>query len=255
MPLIEVVANSTKTEKPGWTYVADTGYDRTKAPIQQPTSRKRNARIQDTTDAGLTARQSTALAKRVAELEKDNSRDLAVPVPGKRSKAKNPSTKKILESQRTFAHYLADEEAMAANETETAQAKSSRAAARKSSGMPPPPLAKVDTNAGETSNGPTSVAKPLKRNAQTLEETEARLMQIFVPAAPSERLMDALTSAPPLSWNEARARPSTSGKPQRHFCEICGYWGRVKCLQCGARVCGLTCKRAHDDGRCLKYGT
>jgi len=81
MPLIEVIANSAKTEKPGWAYVPDTGFDPTKAPIQQPTSRKRKARIQDSSEAGLTARQSTALAKRLADLDRDNSRDLAVPLP------------------------------------------------------------------------------------------------------------------------------------------------------------------------------
>ena len=82
---------------------------------------------------------------------------------------------------------------------------------------------------------------------------DARLLQSSVPPPPSAALMKALTSAPPLSYNAARVGPSTSGRPQRQFCEICGYWGRVKCMKCGARVCGLACKTAHDEGRCTNF--
>lgn len=78
------------------------------------------------------------------------------------------------------------------------------------------------------------------------------LLKIHLPSAPSDAVLEALVSGPPLSYNGARAAPSI-GRPQRHFCEICGYWGTIKCMKCGVRVCGLECKNAHADGRCLLY--
>lgn len=89
------------------------------------------------------------------------------------------------------------------------------------------------------------------RDSKGFEESEP-LLRTYVPSAPSDEVMAALLSGPPLSYNGARAAPSL-GKPQRHFCEICGYWGTLKCTKCGARVCGLECKNAHSDGRCLFY--
>lgn len=79
------------------------------------------------------------------------------------------------------------------------------------------------------------------------------LLRTYVPTAPSEEVMRALVTATPLSYNAARATPSASEKPHRSFCEICGYWGNIKCLKCGARVCGLECKGTHEEGRCLKF--
>ncbi|KIX05966.1 uncharacterized protein Z518_03940 [Rhinocladiella mackenziei CBS 650.93] len=85
-----------------------------------------------------------------------------------------------------------------------------------------------------------------------------------VPKMPSERVMQALLAEPPLSYNAARAKPledSTSSsapiyvgnnagtaKPQRWFCCICGYWGKVRCKNgCGERVCGLLeCWKSHE---------
>ena len=83
-----------------------------------------------------------------------------------------------------------------------------------------------------------------------------------LPKMPSERVMQALVAEPPLSYNAARAKPldrpaSTSmhtgssaglAKPQRWFCAMCGYWGKLRCKRgCGERVCGLMeCWRAHE---------
>jgi zinc finger HIT domain-containing protein 1 len=79
-----------------------------------------------------------------------------------------------------------------------------------------------------------------------------------VPPLPSHALMNTLLSQPALSYHEARAAPSGLGtaglgKGGRKFCEICGYWGRVKCLKCGARVCGLECLGSHEESRCLRF--
>jgi zinc finger HIT domain-containing protein 1 len=87
------------------------------------------------------------------------------------------------------------------------------------------------------------------------------LKTVDLPKMPSDRLMAALLAEPPLSYTAARAKPldeapSSGGggsnillaKPQRYFCAICGYWGKVRCKRaCGERVCGLLeCWKAHE---------
>lgn len=76
------------------------------------------------------------------------------------------------------------------------------------------------------------------------------LLKSYLPNPPSDRLMAALLAEPPLRYHAARAAPSTSGKPARHFCTICGYWGKIKCRNCGVRTCGLECYKVHEDSRC-----
>lgn len=64
-------------------------------------------------------------------------------------------------------------------------------------------------------------------------------------------------TAPPLSYLEARAQwtEEEEGRyPVRRFCEVCGYWGRVKCIKCGARVCALECLEAHREECLVRYG-
>ncbi|KIV91744.1 hypothetical protein PV10_06251 [Exophiala mesophila] len=88
------------------------------------------------------------------------------------------------------------------------------------------------------------------------------LKTLHLPLRASTRLITHLLSEPPLSYLEARAKPleysSTTiqptgtntlmAKPARHFCVICGYWGKVRCGKgCGDRVCGqMECWRAHE---------
>lgn len=76
------------------------------------------------------------------------------------------------------------------------------------------------------------------------------LLRSYIPSAPSERIMQMLLAEPPLTYNAARAGPSTSGKPPRYFCTICGYWGKIRCRNCGVRTCGLDCYKIHEDSRC-----
>lgn len=88
---------------------------------------------------------------------------------------------------------------------------------------------------------------------QTLIKTEydnEPLLKSYLPLAPSQRIMNLLLAEPPLTYNESRASPSTSGYPPRYFCTICGYWGKIKCRSCGTRVCGLDCYKVHEDSRC-----
>ena len=79
MPLIEVLPNSSSTSAPGWAYVPDTGYDPSKAPIQPTGARKRNARIPGVGGAETSAKQNNALLKRLADLDKDNVKDVHLP--------------------------------------------------------------------------------------------------------------------------------------------------------------------------------
>jgi len=250
MPLIEEVANSSSTSAPGWAYVPDTGYDPSKAPIQ-PAARKRTARVFGLAGRDASARKNTALLKRLADLDKDNLRDVQVPIPtrqkevGGRVKGKTPATRKILLAQKTFANYLADEEALSALEPH-------RPSSRGKATAPATPAAQaLSTNPATGVPSQQNLVAPPGPAFGGIDDSS--LLWEVVPAVPSEALMEALISAPPLSFTAARVQPSSSGRPQRFFCELCGYWGTIKCIQCGARVCGLNCKRVHDEGRCQKY--
>ena len=82
MPLIEVLPNSSSVSAPGWAYVPDTGYDPSKAPIQ-PSARKRNARTTGPGGGDTTVKQNNALLKRLADLDKDNHKDVQISLPAR----------------------------------------------------------------------------------------------------------------------------------------------------------------------------
>ncbi|KAL1842376.1 hypothetical protein VTJ49DRAFT_5441 [Mycothermus thermophilus] len=86
-----------------------------------------------------------------------------------------------------------------------------------------------------------------------------------VPPFPSDDELRALMTAPPLNYLEARATWDGSGDgtdvgdqgsryPVRVFCAVCGYWGRVKCMKCGTRVCALECLETHREECITRYG-
>ncbi|KAL9598490.1 MAG: hypothetical protein Q9219_004463 [cf. Caloplaca sp. 3 TL-2023] len=255
MPGIDILPNSTSISAPGWAYVPDNGFDPSKAAIQPSGARKRAARIGGVAGGDTTTRQNNATLKHLAELDKDNYRDVQIPVPARLkekagSKAKTtPNVRRILTSQKTFANHLADEEATLASQADQASATPARTLA---------PTLGRKASTGQRISGPTEelhpdMSKSIPKTSIVEDPgTEDPLLKSYVPEIPSEAVMEALLASPPLSYNGARAAPSL-GKPQRHFCEICGYWGTIRCLKCGARVCGLKCKTTHDEGRCLKF--
>lgn len=173
------------------------------------------------------------------------------------SKKTTPNVRRILMSQKTFANHLADEEAAIAQQQVTGSSAPTR----------PPVLKAADSSSNlrrntksQTPARPSFMSPVGDVPAGVMPSPAARdplddepLLKVNVPSAPSDVEMEALLSSPPLSYNAARSAPPPPEKPQRHFCEICGYWGTIKCMKCGARVCGLECKGAHDDGRCLKF--
>ena len=156
-------------------------------------------------------------------------------------------------SQKTFANHLADEEAGLAQQQHAG------------SSMPPPrvpalkssksiPDLKPSISEAHPRSGGVKVQKGKSASTASKDPLDDEpLLQVNVPQVPTAEEMEALLSAPPLSYNAARSAPPPPHKPQRQFCEICGYWGTIKCMKCGARVCGLECKSTHDDGRCLKF--
>lgn len=265
MPGIEVLPNSTSISAPGWAYVPDVGYDPSKTAIQPTGARKRAARVPGLPGGDTTTRQQNATLRHLTELDKDNTQGVVIPVPARfkekaGSKTKTtPNVRRILTSQKTFANHLADEEAaFASQEQQQAASVPPRAPAltlsrkasvdRRSSTVAPEP-----SPAGGGRLEPRKVTID-PHSGGSLEDPGSRdpLLRSYVPEMPSEALMEGLLAGPPLSYNAARSAPSV-GKPQRHFCEICGYWGTIKCLKCGARVCGLECKNTHDDGKCVKF--
>ncbi|KAI9823615.1 MAG: hypothetical protein M1832_002396 [Thelocarpon impressellum] len=275
MPLIEVLPNSTAATAPGWAYVPDTGFDPSKAAIQPTGSRHRAAR-NVAADGGhdRSVRQNNAILKHLAELDKDNHRDVQIPVPvrqrdgaGRASRGKvTPAVRKILTSQKTFANYLADEEALLSIQGPSTAApapipRTSVAAAGKATKLSRARGKRASLLSVRATSTPTTAAGPEAPDAISAPNPEQPpskddadpLLKSLVPDPPTSSQLEELVSAPPLSYAAARAKAPSSALPGRHFCEICGYWGRAKCLKCGARVCGLECKGVHDEGRCLKF--
>ncbi len=152
------------------------------------------------------------------------------------------NVRKILTSQKTFANHLDDFEAVQ----------------QPAEQPPPPPPHTV----------PTAVLPPTAASDLSLDGAEGStmlapypidaqpadpLLQSRIPPVPTDAELTALLTARPLTYPEARA--GWSGRyPVRVYCEMCGYWGRVKCMKCGTRVCALDCLEAHREECVTRYG-
>lgn len=311
---IEVLPSSKDHATPGYAYVPDTGYDPSKAAIVPSGARKR-ARLTsaasgpdaNSKDNTISARAASKIAKHIADLDRENHKDVQIVVPNKtRGTGATTGTRKILMSQKTWANYLADEEAGIALRGEgegmmagaagreglgrresTVGAGGSAGGGRtrgtrggegkidkrrRKSALKETETLEDDGDAGDvmdvdvdekTAAAPTllpsstttinfSTADPSTTLAPE-DDSNDSLLATNVPPPPTPAEIQALLSVPPLSYNAARAAPTTSTAPPRKFCEMCGYWGRVMCVKCGARVCGLECKGMHDETRCLKF--
>ncbi|KAI5204246.1 hypothetical protein E4T39_03739 [Aureobasidium subglaciale] len=275
MPHIEELPTTAKAAAPGWSYVVDTGYDPSKAAIN-PSSRKRvRATAAGLSQGDLTIRQQTAIQRHLDELDKDSHKPVNI-APPKSNRRQTQNTRRILASGKDFSHYLDQDEAALAlkqhhgpeadiEPPKPAQRASKTPIARRK--LQPAPAA------AEASPAPTAAASNAASTAPSAplipsflkpylvdSSTDSQRLQhdsLLSPPAPltaTTAELEALLSAPQLSYNAARSAPSAAtAPPQRVFCEICGYWGRVKCLKCGSRVCGLECKSAHDESRCIRF--
>lgn len=92
--------------------------------------------------------------------------------------------------------------------------------------------------------------QPIQKGLLKTTHDNDHLLKSYIPLPPSDRLMAALLAEPPLRYHAARAAPPATHKPARRFCTICGYWGKIKCKNCGVRTCGLECYKVHEDSRC-----
>lgn len=247
MPHVEVLPNSTTSVAPGWTYVVDTGYDPSKIAIN-PKNKKRAA-AQPGGQRGeneLSARQQTAIARRIAELERDNDPKQNIVVPtGAWVAPKTQNARRIVQYQRQIKHWLDDEEAqmgqMPAPRRE-AVGRGEKAQSRRQSVFAP-----VAATPGPDAQTPSRLDTSFPDDA--LLSIDRSMPQPLNPAG-----LEALLAAPPLSYAASHAAPTPAGgPPQRQFCDNCGYWGNIKCRKCGSRVCGLECKDAHEATRCLKW--
>ncbi|KAF2086237.1 hypothetical protein K490DRAFT_44621 [Saccharata proteae CBS 121410] len=264
MPSIEVLPNTgaAAAPAPGWAYVPDTGYDPSKAPIN-PAARKRTARNPNAQTASTTtARQETQLLRRIADLDRDNTKD--IPVPGESKKRREgqkmtPNVRRILQSGRNFGHWLAEEEAREQLGQQGQRPIRGYAiqAVPDSPATPstpaPMPKAAIPTPMQGTPahNEPPSIPDDAMDLDAPMEEDP--LLQTNITKTVPSGVIEELLSAPPLSYSAARvAPPPNDGPPKRLFCELCGYWGRYKCQQCGERICGVECKNTHMEMRCLR---
>ncbi|EYE90918.1 putative HIT finger domain protein [Aspergillus ruber CBS 135680] len=293
---IELLPNSTSHITPGWTYVPDRGFDPAKAAITPAIGRKRG--IRDPGGRGdLSSRENNAIIRHLAELDRENHRDVQIAVPvkqkepaGRGTRGKTTTnTRRILQSQKTFRNHLDDEEAHLSQTTQTTasnapprlsiSSKVTKPSARRSStplttpktepatkqrkqsaaaqqqrqqhqpSEPPAETSKPDTPAEPTAETETEL--PAKKQRLIASEYDNDpLLRSRIPSAPSERIMQALLSEPPLSYNAARAGPPVTKKAPRFFCCICGYWGKIRCRNCHVRMCGLGCYKVHEDSRC-----
>lgn len=311
MPLIEELpVTTTHRTSHGWAYVPDI------KPQQQPLQKKRGAaKIHAAAKGDISAKQQKVIQSRLNDLDKENYKDTTIPIPAK-SKEKagrrvTPNVRRILTYQRTFAHYLADEEAQLAQsgnattvptllpQTPTVGRSSSlRGTNTKQTPMQPPPRpgsakrtpatatatptpnvkrersssisistapSAPSTPQTQTQSQPMDLDHPTTSNKNTTTTTP--INPLLLPSnlnlkAPSPSVLSHLLSEPPLSYSASRAQPLKDQPPHtnnsrllnphppRHFCSICGYWGKVRCVRCGERTCGLMeCWRGHE-GAC-----
>ncbi|KAF2814116.1 uncharacterized protein BDZ99DRAFT_231638 [Mytilinidion resinicola] len=250
MPHIEILPNTGAAPAPGWAYVPDTGYDPSKVAFN-PKDRKRQAARLGGMPTGLelSARQLTAVQRRIAELERDNDARSGIEIPNKKTTFKTSATKKILLSAKEIRHWLDDEDALYTNKT---QAPGGGARAITSRVIKPAMGAK-GRRATITPRALTPAVPAFPGSTSGLQD-KALEIRSAVPAPLDDEKLQALLAAPPLPYAAARVGPPGAGAPpQRLFCDTCGYWGRVKCLKCGARVCGLECKGKHDQSMCTRF--
>lgn len=211
----------------------------------------------DSQREALSARQQREVERKIRDLNSDNSKDVQIPIPKKDSGGgarvgRTTNTKKILASGKTFAHYLDDEEAEIAR-TGRRDGDLDIVAPVAQRASKTPYARRKPMEESPSRSPPPSLARPsaaIVADAMEIDQED----DDGIPTPPSEAEMEALLNAHPLTYNQAKsAPPRPNAPPPRRFCDICGYFGRVKCMKCGAMTCSVLCKDAHDEQRCLKF--
>ncbi|GKT41968.1 uncharacterized protein ColSpa_02149 [Colletotrichum spaethianum] len=285
------LASAKVTSAPGWAYVPDTGVNPAAAALQ-PTNRKRAARGKANPSASdLTVRQEAKIRKELEQLDRDGGRDASIPIPARGSRGQSKSTpnvRKILQSQKTFHNHLDDYLAHLSH-TEHTPAPHPNQHTPRPTNKPPHPNQHTKRNAAKRSKTSTpKSAAPTPAESEDAEMTPAPnapatarestgpvlapyeghappphpgdddpLLVSRVPEMPTDEELRWLLSRPMLSFWDARAEQGDEDAaryPVRTFCELCGYWGRVRCMKCGTRVCALDCLETHREECFTRYG-
>lgn len=273
-PHIEEIPTTNSRHQPGfaWVAVKKDATDPSKAALDVAGKKRARATGLGQTEAqreATSARQQREIERKIRDLNSDSTRDVNIPIPkrehgggGATKAGKTSNTKKILSSGKEFKHYLDDEEAELARTgkidgldrdpdaavAQPVQRASKTPLARRLqreqssvSGSPAP-------SGSAQAQGSTLPFEPATGSGDDEDEFDG------VPRLPTREEMQALLDAPPLTYNASRsAAGPISAPPPRAFCDICGYWGRVKCLKCGARTCSVDCEAVHVADRCLKF--
>ncbi|KAK9439392.1 HIT zinc finger family protein [Metarhizium brunneum] len=252
------LAGAKTTSAPGWAYVPDTAIAPGSAGIQ-PVNRKR---ARNPTGGGpslrdLTARQENKIRKEVEALGKDGSRDNTIPLPAKSSRTQTkftPNVRKVMQSQKTFANHLDDYLALQALEAQPSSNASKRpGVGKKDTAASTPRQSTHDDDVAMTDDLPPVLPPPCKAPPAPHPSDGDPLLASRVPEMPSDAELRGLLAHPPLSYLEALGNLDDR-YPTRVFCEVCGYWGRVRCLKCGTRVCALDCLETHREECVTRYG-
>ncbi|KAG5986045.1 hypothetical protein E4U54_005652 [Claviceps lovelessii] len=161
-----------------------------------------------------------------------------------------------MQSQKTFANHLDDYLALQALAEGTSTNK--RPGANKkdtASSATPKRLASEDVALSNvTATGlPPILPPPYQDPPASLPGDHDVLLMSRVPQVPTDEELRKLLSQPPLPYLEALGHVDET-YPRRVFCEVCGYWGRVRCLKCGTRVCALDCLETHREECVTRYG-
>lgn len=161
-----------------------------------------------------------------------------------------PTVRKILASQKTFGNHLDDFLALQAqnevNINPSAAHKRPNLSKKVEDDIPMP-----DAVFSEPILPPASRPPYPEHPGDNDPQLKSR-----IPELPTDAELRALLAAPPLSYVEARGEFEDEEwkKRRRVFCDVCGYWGRVRCTRCGSRVCALECLELHREECITRYG-
>ncbi|TGZ83434.1 hypothetical protein EX30DRAFT_339610 [Ascodesmis nigricans] len=232
MPTIEILPQTQSTHSHhgvNWAYTTLPPAHSVSGTLPSGTSgRGQRARANNYENSAARQRQINA---RISELEKDNYRDVVIPIPksdAKRASYRSRHTatqnvRRVLQSQKTFVNHLADEEAL-----------------HPGVAAPTSQQRNDDTTAGVGSDDEMDIDTP---ETKAREEEDGTPPVIMIGG-------NILDGGPPLGYARAVSRPSKQA--ERKFCEICGYWGNYRCGKCGARYCDTHCMALHLETACNK---
>jgi zinc finger HIT domain-containing protein 1 len=95
-----------------------------------------------------------------------------------------------------------------------------------------------------------------RQNLTTLIERSVRFSYIVYHMCTERRLdlcsSQGIATLPGPTYLTAVAPPPPAHLPARAFCDVCGYWGRYRCMRCARPYCCIKCKGTHEETRCEK---